>query len=320
MIEFDRRAIPADAVESRWRAPDGYAIRRIDWLPPAGSPGGFVGGSLLFVPGRGDTYEKYLEALDHWSRGGWRVTASDWRGQALSGRLGLDEHTGHVDDFAIWVEDLAALWALWKASTLGPHVLVAHSMGGHLALRAVEERGVDPDALVLSAPMLGFNPGWVPTSLMHGLARLMSRLGDPRRPAWKWSEKPGAGPLDRSTLLTHDALRYDDEAWWRSERPGLGMGPASWGWLRAALASIRGLRRPGVLERIMTPILILATTADRLVDYGAIRTAARRLPRAQLVTFGEEARHEILREEDTVRDKALGQVDEFLGRVLAMEA
>jgi len=36
---------------------DGEPIRRIDWPEPAGESRG----SLLFVPGRGDAYEKYLE-------------------------------------------------------------------------------------------------------------------------------------------------------------------------------------------------------------------------------------------------------------------
>ena len=68
--QFDRRAIPREAVESRWSAPGGAALRRIDWLMPPGA----CRGSLLFMPGRGDAYEKYLETLDHWHRLGWRVT------------------------------------------------------------------------------------------------------------------------------------------------------------------------------------------------------------------------------------------------------
>ena len=53
---FDRRAIPAHARESRWLAADGHAIRRIDW-PGANDA---RRGSILFLPGRGDNYEKYL--------------------------------------------------------------------------------------------------------------------------------------------------------------------------------------------------------------------------------------------------------------------
>ena len=42
--------------------------------------------------------------------------------------------------------------------------------------------------------------------------------------------------------------------------------------------------------------------------------AAARLPHCELLMFGKEARHEVLREEDAVRDKVLGAIDDFLDR------
>lgn len=294
-------------VESRWAAPDGFAIRRIDW--PQGRRG-----SLLFLPGRGDAYEKYLETLAYWSEGGWGVTAVDWRGQAGSGRLGRDATTGHVDDFGIWIEDLVAFWREWINQRPGPHVLVGHSMGGHLVLRATAEGRIVPDALVLSTPMLGLAPIGVPPPVLGWMASVMARIGDRRRPAWKWSERPGEPPQDRVRLLTHDQDRYDDELWWRKERPETAMGPGSWGWLAAAYRSMNALFRKGVLERVAQPVLILGTRIDRLVGFDAMEAAARRLPHGELVAFGEEARHEILREVDPVRDRALAAIDDFLDR------
>ncbi|MGH6785693.1 MAG: alpha/beta fold hydrolase [Novosphingobium sp.] len=307
---FDRRSIPAGAREGVWRAADGHAIRRIDWPAPEGPPRG----SVLFFGGRGDAYEKYLETFEHWRGQGWQVTAADWRGQAGSGRLGLDDRTGHIDDFSTWVADLAALWRDWKAETPGPHVLAGHSMGGHLVLRALAEGKVDPVAAVLSAPMLGFLPDRVPLGLLQAAAKLMCKIGDRRRLAWKWSEKPGQLPEGRIALLTHDEARYADEVWWREARPALAMGPGSWGWVERAYASMRLLARPGALERIATPVFIVATTADRLVAYGAIARAAKRLPNAELLTLGDEARHEVLREADAVRNRVLGAIDAFLDR------
>lgn len=308
---IDRCAIPQGAVESRWTAPGGQAIRRIDWLLPQGA----CRGSLLFMPGRGDAYEKYLETLDHWSRLGWRVTASDWRGQAGSGRLGMDAVTGHIDDFATWIGDLAMLWQQWKQTTPGPHVLVGHSMGGHLVLRALAERRVDPDAAVLVAPMVDFIRHGVPAVLMHTAARFMAALGDARRPAWKWGEKPGVFPVDRINLLTNDTERYADEVWWRERRPEIAMGPGSWGWAVAAYASTRLLARRGMLERVACPVLLLSADNDKLVSPAAIERAALRIARGELVRFGGEARHELLREADPVRDRALAAIEDFLGRV-----
>ncbi len=310
---FNRRAIPPEARESRWQTADGWSIRRIDWPVP----GEGAKGSILFLPGRGDFYEKYLETLAHWHRLGWHVTASDWRGQGDSGRLGTDAVTGHIDDFSTWCEDLGLLWKRWKAETPGPHLLAGHSMGGHLVLRAVAEGLADPAALVLSAPMLGFTASLLPPSVMHQAAKLMKGLGDPRRPAWKWSEAPGQVPEARAHLLTHDEERYADELWWREHRPQLVMGPGSWGWVERAYASMRLLAEPGMLESVKVPVVIVATDNDKLVGWKPIARAATRLPDCELVHFGQEGRHELLREADPARDRALAACDALLARIAA---
>lgn len=314
---FDRRAIPAAAREGFWSARDGQRIRRIDW-PGAPREGKGQRGSLLFVPGRGDQYEKYLETLDHWHRKGWRVTALDWRWQAGSGRHAADPMAGDVSDFAVWVDDLAAFWEEWAKDTPGPRVIAGHSMGGHLVLRALAEHRIDPDAAVLSAPMLGFTAP-LPLAIGQAIARLMCRIGDPARMAWKFSEKPGSSPKARSSLLTHDPDRYADELWWREHRPELAMGAGTWRWVERAYASIRFLFEPGRLESVTVPTLILAARYDGLVGYKAIERAARRLPRAQLVTWGREGYHELLREEDTVRDRVIATIDDFLDRLVPAE-
>ena len=312
---IDRRAIPPHATESVWHAADGHALRRIDWNGAAQARG-----SLLFLPGRGDFYEKYLESLEEWHREGWQVTAADWRGQAGSGRLGNDALTGHVSDFDEWVEDLAHFWKTWKAERPGPHVLVAHSMGGHIAVRALISRAVDPDAVVLSAPMLGMAGPPLPLALLHTVSKIMAGIGSRTRPAWKWSEKPGELPAGRRELLTHDKDRYEDEIHWRTERPELVMGPGSWGWVERAYASTRVIEERGALETIDTPVLIVSTSDDKLVRHEAGVRAAQRLAHGELVAFGPEARHEVLREVPAVRDKAMAAIAEFLNRVAPAKA
>lgn len=312
---IDRRAIPDNAVESTWTAPDRHVLRRIDWSGKAGNPRG----SILFLPGRGDHYEKYLETLEEWHREGWRVTAADWRGQAGSGRLGNDAVTGHIEDFGLWIDDLVHLWDLWIAQTPGPHVIAGHSMGGHLVMRALVDHRIAPHAVVLSAPMLSMNGPRLPLAMLHRVARLMTRIGDPARPAWKWSEKPGEPPSSRAALLTHDPDRYSDEAWWRTERPELVMGPGSWRWVERAYASVRKLEAAGAIEKVEAPVLIISTSSDKLVSHAANVRAAKRLPNGRMVELGSEAHHEILREVDPVRDHAMGQIRDFLDRVAPAE-
>jgi lysophospholipase len=303
---FDRRSIPTAATESTWSASDGWKIRRIDWKLGATSRG-----SLLFLPGRGDHYEKYLETLDYFACEGWAVTAIDWRGQGGSGRLLADPHIGHIDDFSTWIADLREFWALWKASTPAPHVIVAHSMGGHLAMRALVEKAVDPAAVALSAPMLGIQTMGLPVGLHHAFSKMIGSMGDPNRAAWKEGEKP-MSPLDmRAKILTHDPDRYADELYWWKARPEVKLGPPSWHWVDRAIASTRLLAEPGVMEAVTIPVLLMATTADRLVDTKRIIRDSKRLPNCELLLFGSEAAHELLREADPVRDRCLTAIDRF---------
>lgn len=305
---FDRRAHPAGSAEQRWPAPDGWPLRVLDW--PAPNPRG----AILFAGGRGDFIEKYLETFDHWQRAGWSVRSFDWRGQGGSGRLSADPGCGHATDFAPWIDDLAALVAQWQAETPGPHVVMGHSMGGHLVLRALVERRIAPVAAVLVAPMLGLRSAPFSPRFAAWVARLMTRMGRPERRAWRANERPSVPGASRQALLTHDAARYQDEIWWREHRPEIALGPPSWAWVAEAYRSTLALEAPGRLETVDTPILLLGSAADRLVDPAAIRRAAARLPRAELLMFGPESAHEILREADPVRDRALAAIDDFLGR------
>lgn len=301
-----RRQHPAGASISRWTAPDGWPLRVFDW-PSADEDGR---GSILFAGGRGDFIEKYLEVFHHWHARGWRVTAFDWRGQGGSDRTSSHPAVGHIQDFAHFVGDLAAFWTGWSADAKGARVAIGHSMGGHLILRALAERMIDPDAAVLVAPMLGLHAPLSPR-IGEGVATLLSRGGNPARAAWKGNERPHTR-LSRQALLTHDADRYADELWWQAQQPELLTGPPSWRWVAQAFTSTRNLRSTPVLNDIHTPVLMLVAEADRLVDPRAATAIAARLPDCRTLRFGAESRHEILREVDPVRHRALAEIDSFL--------
>lgn len=306
-VYLSRRTHPKDAVITHWAAPDGWLLRRFDWRISEGK----ARGGLLFLTGRGDSFEKYLEAFAHFHDAGWNVSSFDWRGQGGSGRLTADPHVGHVEDFGVWIADLASFYAQWAAETPGPHVIVGHSMGGHLVLRALVEHVIRPDAAVLVAPMLGMNSGPLSSGIGARIARLMCVLGDPARPAWKNMEKPGVAASHRQALLTHSTERYADEMFWKAQDPKLQLGPPSWKWMDAAYKSLALLDAPGVLERVTPPLMMLAAEQDGLVDTDAIQRSAVRIPGGRLHVYGPESAHEILREADAVRLDALTRIDSF---------
>ena len=297
--------MPDDAVLSDWPAPDGWSLRRFDWRSPGGR------GRMLFQGGRGDVIEKYLETFAHFHARGWSVTSFDWRGQGGSGRLSPDPHVGHATSFAPYLADLAAFWREGEGEGT-PSVAIGHSMGGHLLLRAMVDGSVAPDAAVLVAPMLGLKSP-VGAKLGGRVARLIAGRGDPARAAWRGNERP-ASLVSRQRLLTADRDRYADEGWWYEQRPHIRLGPPSWAWLAEAFASTAALERDSRLDTLAIPVLTLVADRDGLVDPRAAIRVTARLPRGELLRFGPEAAHEILREADPVRDRALGAIDAFLDR------
>ena len=304
--ESARRIYPEGSNLHAWTAPDGWELRAFAWPAEGVTPRG----SILFQGGRGDIFEKYLETFHHWHGQGWTITSFDWRGQGGSGRLTEAKNCGHIEDFADYIADFRAFYAEWHAATPGPHVVIGHSMGGHLVLRGLIEGAAAPDAAVLVAPMLGFHAIGGPR-FGEWLAKTMGGVGDSSRPAWKTNEKPYTTE-SRLKLLTHDHDRYSDELWWKEQKPELSTGSPSWKWVIEGFRSIREMRTSPRLKAMKVPVLMLIAEADALVDPKAAAAIAAKLPDARVVKFGKESAHEILREVDKVRNRAIGEIDLFL--------
>ncbi|WHO38097.1 alpha/beta hydrolase [Sphingobium sp. AP49] len=305
---FDRRAWPTGGQLDYWHAPDGWPVRRYRL-------GSGRRGRMLILGGRGDMIEKYLEVIHHWAMRGWAVTSFDWRGQGGSGRLTDDPLCGHIDDFGRWISDLQDFSKDWHREGQGPSVMLGHSMGGHMLIRALAEDAVCPDAAVAVAPMLGLHTAPLPRWLAVAIADAMCAIGKGRERAWTQKEESERQRRLRQKRLTHDPDRYADEIWWRDHDRSIALGPPSWNWVRQALESTRALESGTGPERISVPMLLLATRVDQLVATPAIRRIAARLPDARLHVYGREAAHEILRELDPVRLDALARIDAFLDEV-----
>jgi lysophospholipase len=307
-----RRSYPSGSRLEFVTTRDGWPLRSFDW-PTQGR----VRGSILFQGGRGDIIEKYLELFHHWHGEGWNVTAFDWRGQGGSGRLATDPHVGHCVDFGVWIDDLSGFVSAWTARTPGPHIIMGHSMGGHLVLRALAEKRIAPDAAVMIAPMLGFETGPLPLRVVAWAVRQLARLW-PERAAWKVNERPAPRSASRQKFLTSDVDRYSDELWWKHEKPELELGPPSLKWLEQAYGSALDLESSQGVGQISIPVLVLGTLGDQLVSPAAIPRFAARIPNSTLKMFDASVAHEILRERDGPRDEAIAAIDAHLDKVEAM--
>jgi len=304
---------------------DGWPVRTLV-CPPREDRARVSPGSILFITGRGDFMEKYCETFHDLSDAGWGVASFDWRGQGLSGRQGDTAMKGHSPGFENWLSDLDELIGWFESKLPRPWFAVAHSMGGHLLQRHLAGENGEFSRAALLSPMLGVMAPPLGPRLARVLARWMVRLG------FGGAYIPGGGPYVKSAagsrrqlLLTSDAERYADEAWWTEQVPGLALGSVTYGWLDAAFRSLaalflpppgthgtgEGASRAPMLQRITTPMLILISEHDGLVDNNVTRQARDLMPLSRLEEVPGAA-HELLREASDIRARVLARVQRFL--------
>lgn len=278
-------------------------------------PDGPVQGTVVVLPGRAEFIEKYAEILAELLSWGFAVAILDWRGQGGSDRFLPQRDRGHVLAVSDYLADLEVFLERLDGLPLpGPFLMLAHSMGGHIGLRYLHGHPDRFVAAAMSAPMLGIHLGPTPVPIARALCSAAIRAGA----GWRYA--PGQRDVDLARYvfarnrLTSSPERYEELRRHVATTPELALGGVTYGWLGAALDSIALLQRPGFLESITTPILILQAGRERIVSNRAEAAAARRLPAARLAVF-PEARHELLQERDEIRIPVLASIRTFFDEV-----
>ncbi len=268
-------------------------------------------GTVALLTGRNEFIEKYYETVADLHDRGFDVHLMDWRGQGLSARLLPDRMKGHVGDFADYVDDLEAF--IDRIEPRGPLILMAHSMGGHILLRALAQRPAlraRAAGAVICSAMMAINTGKIGPKGAARLARTLVSLGLGKR---AFPGKEGGG----ENVLTADPERAGDQAHFIAADPELDLGAPTFGWLDAAFRSMALLAGPGVVEAVEIPVLVAVAGSDRVVVPAAERAVAARLPRATLLEI-EAARHEILKERDDPRALFWAGFDRWCQAVLGL--
>lgn len=105
--------------------------------------------TMVWIHGLGEHGGRYLHLTDVFVGRDWRLILIDLRGHGRS--TGLRTHVRSFDEY---VTDLAQVWDQLNLNSERV-VLGAHSMGGLIALRAVQTDRIRPSAIVLSSVLLG---------------------------------------------------------------------------------------------------------------------------------------------------------------------
>lgn len=291
-------------------AADGVRVRAVAW--PQGARG-----TVLIFTGRAEYAEKYGPMAGELVARGFSVLVADWRGQGLSERHPLRPTLGHVTDFRDYQHDVGAMLDLARALELpGPCLLLAHSMGGTIALRALLER-TDFVGAILSAPMWHLQMRTATRGLTQHVTRLARVMGlGARLTPGAHAEPSTLAVAFETNSLTSDREHFEWMVRQITAHPELALAGPSIQWTYAALEE---MARLFVAPLPRVPVLTFLGTDERVVSTSVIRSQMKRMAEGELVEC-PGARHEIFMERPETHDLVWRHADALLERLAPLSA
>ncbi len=269
-------------------------------------------GTVVVLGGRTEFMEKYLETVAELNQRGFDVFSLDWRGQGLSGRMLKNHRKGYVRTYADYVNDLDQLInSVVLPNGSPPLILLAHSMGGTIALHYLGRFGRVIDRAVLSAPLIRIKTLRHTEILGRWLSRRMTQFGMGHLAIPSLGRRHTfQGPFENNGL-TSDPQRFREIQRMVTENHQLAIDGVTFGWLNATFDAIDKIHGNGVVRQITAPVLLAVAEKDSVVCNRAIHQFAPSMPNHGL-TIIQGACHEILQEKETMRLQFWSAFDAFV--------
>ncbi|WP_432464202.1 alpha/beta fold hydrolase [Agarivorans sp. QJM3NY_33] len=271
--------------------------------------------AIVISPGRTEGYLKYYELGYDLAQQGYDIFIIDHRGQGLSDRESPRRQLGDVENFQYFVDDLQQLVQQFVLPCqYQQHFLLAHSMGGTIAARYLQQHPNHFQAVALSAPMFGINLGLLPKpivkTLAAGLAHLERQFGyGPHYALGQGDYRPSEFSRNH---LSHSPARYQQILQTYVEHPAIQLGGPSNRWLQQSFQAMQLSIEDAA--HINIPLLLLQAEQDPIVTaegqnafFHRLTASAGKSSNAQLMpVIG--AKHEIFFESDEIRNPALASI------------
>lgn len=275
-------------------------------------------GTVILLQGRNETIEKYFETITDLNERGFSVVTFDWRGQGGSDRLLRRSRLGHVKHFGQYLVDLeCVIQEIVLPDCQPPYTILAHSMGGLIALHAASRLANTIDRMVLLAPLVGFASSVPSITTLARLSAAARWLGLGTRPVRR--SIPSRIPNPADNPLTSDPRRFRRNRELADTAPDLFVGSPTVAWLAATTRAMRRLESSAEIASLSVPTLIVIAGADQVVSPAAAERLAYRMRCGSSLTI-PLARHELLQEADRFREEALEIFNAYVGEEMALAA
>ena len=228
---------------------------------------------VVIVSGRSEGYLKYQELAYDLDVAGYDSVIIDHRGQGLSQRLTKNRLKGYVKSFDDYAQDLAQLLNR-ELPRLYPEkqhkqFLLAHSMGGAIALRYLQRYQNNVQAVVLSSPMIAISSGGIPNWLAESIVLSGSKLNSwlSNSPWYFLGQTDDNSSTFADNKLMHSKERYQRFQALYQQHSELKLGGVTFNWLAQALKANQDIFQQ--IEKISPPILMLQASEEDIVDNAA---------------------------------------------------
>lgn len=272
-------------------------------------------GVCVLLNGQTEFIEKYFEVIDELRGRGFAVATMDWRGQGGSSRLLADDHRkSFIGDFSEYDQDLETLMNWIVTPMLQPGekpVALAHSMGAHNLLRSLTRAPGRFRWVVLNAPMIAISLRGQREFVVKLVTAFEMWRGNHSGWVWGMEARDPHNVSFATQMVTSDPQRFERAQMFLRENPDLRLAGATWGWLAAALASMKWLR--GEAAKITTPLLIVGAGEDRICLTPEAKAFAAATPNGEYVEVAG-AGHEILMEKNAIRTRFWDAFDAFAAK------
>ncbi len=265
--------------------------------------------TIVISSGRVESYVKYKEVIFDLVQHGFAVFIHDHRGQGLSQRTSYHAQHGHVDDFAEYVADLKYfVCEIVQPYCPQPHLL-CHSMGGAIGLLTTLKYPALFAKIAMTAPMLGLRvpvPMWLAhTAMWLGLS--WSKLT--QKAHYFLGQKDYTEVAFSENKLTRSQVRYQRFKNTQYTLPETQLGGVTVQWVAAANIALGQIMQQA--PNCVNQVLCLSAESEQVVDNGPQAEIVKLIPDS-IYYVVKEAEHEILFEQDHIRNPALLSIINFL--------
>lgn len=266
---------------------------------------------IVIVPGWAEFSLKYMElAYDLIQKSFSPIYVLDHRGQGESERQLSNPRKSYVKDFLFYTKDFKT----FLNTKVLPHhpnkklYLMAHSMGGVVALFYILDQPNTFQSVAITSPMLRIN---VPEPL-QSLALILSSFPYQifQNKSVPLVYRTNKIPFDSKNPNTHSLVRYEFIRRLENSHP-VYIREITFKWLEEAIRKSRMMREK--IDKISTPYLLLNAGKDQVIDNKASEGLCLKSKKCSLITI-KKAKHEILMEEDEIRNKALKHIFKFFNK------